>query len=131
MPDQNILIVDDTEEVRKTFELVLKVEGYAVCSTGDPHEAIRIAKEYPIQLFFIDLQMDGMDGITLCRELRTIKPAELMFAITAYHSLFDLVAAREAGFDDYFRKPLEREAIVKAAADAFETMDRWRGKAAT
>lgn len=128
MPEKTILVVDDDEGVRTTFETVLNAAGYSVHSVGGARDALQIAKLAPIQLFFLDLQMEEMDGLELCRELRKIKPAELIYAITVYHSLYDLVACREAGFDDYFRKPLEWDIMMKAAADAFVKLDRWRGR---
>jgi CheY-like chemotaxis protein len=42
------------------------------------------------------------------------------------YTLFELADCREAGFDDYFTKPVELKLLMKAAEDAFEKLDRWK-----
>jgi DNA-binding response OmpR family regulator len=77
---------------------------------------------------FLDLNLPGMNGMDLCRRIKKDKPMAIVFAVTGYASLFELVDCREAGFDDYFKKPVDMKSLVKAANDAFERIDRWKKK---
>ena len=64
----------------------------------------------------------------LCRQMRQKKPLTILYAMTGWIGLFDVEECREAGFDDYFAKPLKIEAILKAVEAACEKSDRWQMK---
>ena len=52
----------------------------------------------------------------------------IMFAVTGYSSLFELSGCREVGYEDYFRKPVDRKLVVKAVDYAFGRLERWMKK---
>jgi len=53
-------------------------------------------------------------------------PLSILFAITGWAGLFEVEECREAGFDDFFIKPVEFDMLQKAVEDAFERVERWR-----
>jgi CheY-like chemotaxis protein len=122
---QNILVVDDEELVRKTLVRLLEREGFSVSATGSGKEALQMVSRGPFDVFFLDLKMPEMDGISLCREIKKIHPKSVAFALTAFVSEYDIGRCREAGFDDYFMKPFKIDNLVKAATEAFERIARW------
>ncbi|BDG04232.1 response regulator [Anaeromyxobacter oryzae] len=65
-----VLIVDDTDIVRRALEMALRRMGHATVSTSDPVEALAIARRQPHDLALVDYRMPRMDGATLFRELR-------------------------------------------------------------
>ena len=67
-----------------------------------------------------------MNGVELCQQLRKNRPMDIIYAVTGYSALFELADCREAGFDDYFQKPVVMKTLLKAAQDAFEKIDRWK-----
>jgi CheY-like chemotaxis protein len=75
---------------------------------------------------FIDLNMPEMDGIELCREIKKLAPMTVLYAITGYASIFQLAECREAGFEDFFKKPVNIATLRQNAASAFEKVERWR-----
>ena len=75
---------------------------------------------------FFDLNLPEMDGIELCKEIKKDMPMSIIYAITGYTSLFELSNCREAGFEDYFKKPVNIKTLVKIAADSFEKLERWK-----
>ena len=125
MKEKKILIVDDEEDIRKVFEKAFRRAGYAVRTAASGSEALEILKGDKIQVMFFDLKMPEMDGLELCREVRKDFPMAMIHAVTGYASLFQLADCREAGFDDYYLKPIELTTLLKAAADAFDKIDRW------
>ncbi|HET9553150.1 MAG TPA: response regulator [Anaeromyxobacteraceae bacterium] len=65
-----VLIVDDTDIVRRALELAVRRMGHLAVSTSDAVEALAMARRQPPDLALLDYRMPGMDGATLFRELR-------------------------------------------------------------
>ena len=108
------------------LEQAFSKAGYTVRLAESAEETLDILKDEKIQVMFLDLKLPGMNGLKLCRKIRKEFPIAIIHAITGYASLFELADCREAGFDDYFIKPVELEVLFKAAQDAFEKIDRWK-----
>jgi len=120
-----ILIVDDEWSIRSLFEEVLMDAGYRVRSSENAEEALKILQEENINVIFLDLKLFGMNGIELCKRIRGKNPLAIIYAMTGWAGLFEVEECREAGFDDFFRKPIATETITKAVEDAFEKIERW------
>jgi DNA-binding NtrC family response regulator len=121
-----ILIIDDETSVRELFTGVFTDEDYEVVATEDGNLALDILKRDNIAVIFLDLKLFGMNGIDLCRQIREMKPMSMIFAITGWASLFEIEECRQAGFDDYFEKPLDMDMLTDAVADAIKKLDRWK-----
>ncbi len=121
-----ILIVDDEASVRELFSGVFTDDGYEVIAAEDGNSALNILKQDNIDVIFLDLKLFGMNGIDLCRQIRETKPVSMIFAITGWAPLFEIEECREAGFDDYFEKPLDMEMLLGVVADAFKKLERWK-----
>ena len=126
MTQNKILIVDDEESIRALMELAFLKGGYQVRSAESAEAALELLKDDKIHVMFLDLKLPEMDGIELCRQIRRDMPMAIIHAVTGYASLFQLADCREAGFDDYFIKPVNLESLLKAAKDAFEKLSRWK-----
>lgn len=121
-----VLVLDDEENIRKLLSGALERAGLEVRTAASAEEALELLKTEDIRVMFVDLQLERMDGIEFCRRVRKDRPVDCLFAITGHTSVFDLVKCREAGFDDYFIKPLDMGVLVKAAQNAFEKIERWK-----
>lgn len=125
MEKREILVVEDETGIRDIFEEVLSKAGYVVVSAGSAEAALKILKQKNIHVMFLDIKLPGMNGMGLCREIRKHNHVAIIFAMTGHVGLFELSDCREAGFDDYFAKPINVEFILKVACDAFEKLERW------
>jgi len=121
-----ILIVDDEASVRELFSGVFADENYEVIAAENGNQALDILKRDNIDVIFLDLKLFGMNGIDLCRQIRETKPVSMIFAITGWAPLFEIEECREAGFDDYFEKPLDMDILLDVVADSFKKLDRWK-----
>jgi len=121
-----ILIVDDELSVRELFSGVFTDDGYDVIAAEDGNSALDILRRDNIDVIFLDLKLFGMNSIELCRQIRKTKPVSMIFAITGWGPLFEIEECREAGFDDYFEKPLDMEMLLGVVADSFKKLERWR-----
>lgn len=121
-----ILVVDDELSIRDLFEETLHDAGYEVSLAENGEQALNILRKEQIDVIFLDLRLFGMNGIELCRKIRTTKPMSIIYAVTGWAALFEIEECREAGFDDYFAKPVDEETLSKAVRDAFEKLNRWK-----
>lgn len=126
--ERKILVVDDEAPIRKLLDKAFSRAGYTVVTAEDAETAIDILIDDPIQVMFLDLKLPGMNGIELCRNVRNENPIACIFAMTGYGSLFELADARDAGFDDYYMKPIEIARFLKTAEESFEKLERWKKK---
>ncbi len=122
--ERKILIVDDETELRNLFKQAFSQRGYVVRLSESAEEALGILNQENINVMFLDLNLPEMNGIELCKLIKKTNPITVIYAVTGYASIFDVVACSSAGFDDYFTKPIDFEILVKAAQDAFEKIDR-------
>jgi DNA-binding response OmpR family regulator len=121
-----ILVVDDEASVRDLFQSFFAEEGHDVLLAEGGRDALLILKLHDIDVIFIDLKLFGMNGIELCRQIRTTKPVSMIYAMTGWSALFEIGECREAGFDDYFEKPLDMEKLLLLVDQAFERLERWK-----
>ncbi len=126
MAEKKILVVDDEKAIISLLEQAFSRKGYAVRSAMDAETALEILENESIYVMFFDLNLPGMNGIELCREIKKRRPVSVIYAITGYASLFELADCRDAGFEDYFKKPVNLSTLMDRAASAFEKIERWK-----
>lgn len=123
--EKKILVVDDSAEMRFLLEEAFTMEGYTVVSAETAEEALDLQPKERCLVMFLDLNLPGMNGLELCRQIKAEFPLAICHAITAYTDLFKLADCREAGFEDFFPKPIDLAILYKAAQEAFEKVERW------
>jgi DNA-binding response OmpR family regulator len=126
--DRKILVVDDEAVIREWLADAFTSQGYEPYVAENGQEAIQILNREDIYVIVLDLKLFGMNGIELCRKIRQSRPLAIIYAMTGWGALFEVEECREAGFDDYFMKPLDTDVILRAIADAFAKIERWRRK---
>jgi DNA-binding response OmpR family regulator len=112
-----ILLVDDEQAVQKLLTYPLRKEGYEVVEARDGQEALDRFGEERFDLVVLDIMLPKLDGIEVCRRLRTRSQVPIIM-LTAKGDEIDKVAGLEMGADDYITKPFsvrEFRSRVKAA----------------
>lgn len=110
-----VLISEDDLTSRRLLNEVLKKWGYEVVSTRDGNEAWAVFQpENAPRLAVLDWMMPGMDGIELCRRVRSLKPGDPVYLIllTTLNQTENVVAGLNAGADDYIVKPFDRNELL-------------------
>jgi CheY-like chemotaxis protein len=123
---RKMLVVDDERSIRELFQSTFSEAGYEVYLAEKGEQALLILEQNDIDLIFLDLKLFGMNGIELCRQIKRSKPISIIYAITGWSGLFEVEECREAGFDDYFTKPVSLDLLMRAVEEAFAKMDRWK-----
>ena len=112
-----ILLVDDEQSIQTLLSYPLRKDGYHVTSAVDGREALKRFEEGRFDLVILDLMLPKLDGVEVCRELRSRSQVPIIM-LTAKGSETDKVAGLEVGADDYITKPFsmrEFRSRVKAA----------------
>ena len=126
MIEKRILVVDDEQQIRDMYSQAFSRAGYTVRTAESAEEALDIFKQEQYWVLFLDLNLPGMNGVDLCRQIRKQYPMAIPYAVTGYASLFELSDCRNAGFEDYFTKPASLSDLLGAAEHAFKKLARWR-----
>ena len=109
--NKNILIVDDELSMREFLEILLNGEGYNVDSAANGTEAIKKLKNTHYQLIISDIQMPGMGGLELLKNIKNLSPATEVLMMTAYASTETAVEAMKSGAYDYITKPFKVDEV--------------------
>jgi len=107
-----ILLVEDDEAVRRSVERALSFEGFAVTAVADGEEALEALPEVRPGAVVLDLMMPRLDGMAVCRRMRSMGDATPILILTARHEISDRVAGLDAGADDYLVKPFALEELL-------------------
>lgn len=115
---QNILVVDDEASIRELISFNLENAGYAAVVAEDGSQALTLAKS-GIHLIILDLMLPGLDGLEVCRRLKSErKTARIpIIMLTAKNEEIDKILGLEMGADDYLTKPFSpRELVARVKA---------------
>ncbi|HKW71295.1 MAG TPA: response regulator transcription factor [Candidatus Dormibacteraeota bacterium] len=111
MSGSRILVVEDDPRLAATLERVLVAEGHDVEAAGDGNEALRRARERPFDLVVLDIMLPGLDGIAVCRRLRSTGSVPILL-LTALGGTEERVRGLDSGADDYLVKPFAYEELL-------------------
>jgi DNA-binding response OmpR family regulator len=100
-----VLVIEDDEVIGATLESALRANGYGVERRLSGLAGIRAAAAFEPELVLLDLGLPDLDGLTVCRELRTLLPSTVIVLLTARRDQLDIVSGLESGADDYLTKP--------------------------
>jgi DNA-binding response OmpR family regulator len=112
-----ILLVDDEQSIQTLLSYPLRKEGYDVVQSTDGRQALDRFEEQPFDLVVLDLMLPKVDGLEVCRLLRS-RSAVPIIMLTAKSEEIDKVVGLELGADDYITKPFslrEFSSRIKAA----------------
>lgn len=107
-----ILVVDDDVPIRRMLDRALRAQGYEVETAADGGEALLAVERSAPDLLVLDIAMEGLDGLAVCRRLRQKGLALPVLLLTARDSVPDRVAGLDAGADDYLVKPFATDELL-------------------
>ncbi len=113
MPNESILVVEDTPVNMKVVRVLLSRHGFDVHTAGTAEEALEVLERFRPELILTDLQLPGMSGLDLTRKLKS-DPATrdiIVLALTAFAMKKDEQRAYDAGCDGYITKPIDTRTL--------------------
>jgi two-component system OmpR family response regulator len=114
---RSILVVEDDADIAELVALHLRDEGFAVETAADGETGLAAARSGRHDLVVLDLMLPGVDGLTICRTLRSDTRYLPILMLTARSAELDRVLGLELGADDYLTKPFSiRELVARVKA---------------
>lgn len=129
MPDNKnyrILIVDNDIETLENIAQVLRKEQYTVFTANNGHDAIEMVKQAGLDLVVMDINLPGLDGIEVCRQIREeyhSNSLHIMF-LTAHTEEYIEIAAFNMGANDFIQKPFRPTTFVKRVFSALQHLKK-------
>jgi two-component system phosphate regulon response regulator PhoB len=135
MTRPRILVIEDERQLTDVLRYNLEREGYEVALAHDGHEGLRKAQMQLPDLVILDLMLPGLDGLEVCRELRSGERTRRVpiIILTAKSEETDQIVGFSMGADDYVTKPFSPKVLlqrvkamlrrVEAAADSSDVIE--------
>lgn len=121
MSEGRVLWVDDDRNVLKAVEAVLVHHGFKVSAVGTVPEALELISRQTFDVLLTDLNVGQPgDGFTVVSAMRRVQPEACTFILTGYPDIDSAIRAIRSQVDDYFSKPLDLQALLRAISTAGE-----------
>jgi len=118
MVETNILLVDDDQDTCASMSDIFLDLGYTVDLAYDGTGALELCGRHHYRLALLDFNMPGMDGLELCRRLKSSQPGVVVLLITAFSSVATAGAAAGAGVRRSLLKPVDFSALMPLVREA-------------
>jgi len=106
-----VLVIEDDEGIQKFLRRGLAYDGYDVDVASDGRTGLATARDNPPDLVVVDLMLPGIDGLEVCRRLRSGGDVPIMI-LTAKDSVNDRIIGLDMGADDYMVKPFDLDELL-------------------
>ncbi|MFB5761874.1 response regulator [Paenibacillus medicaginis] len=108
---KTVLVVDDEQKIREVIASYLQKEHYHVLECASGEEALAVLRSQRVDLLILDLMLPGMEGETVCREVRKFSSIPILM-LTAKVAQVDRISGLSIGADDYMIKPFDPNEVV-------------------
>lgn len=120
----HILIVEDEPKIARLLADYLRPEGYEVSILEQGSGAVDFVREHVPDFIILDLMLPGVDGLTICREVRRFSEVPIMM-LTARVDEIDRLVGLELGADDYVCKPFSTREVVARIKIILRRVQSW------
>ena len=117
--DRRVLVIEDELSIRKVLEYELSTAGFEVDMEGDGESGVRQALDGDYGVILLDVMLPGLDGFSVCRELRQAGIRSHVIMLSARDDEFDRVLGLDSGADDYMVKPFSSKEVVSKVKAVF------------
>ncbi|MFI7742109.1 response regulator [Kocuria rhizosphaericola] len=115
-PTGRVLVVDDEVDLAQLVAGYLRKAGLEVAVRHDGAEAVAVVQDFAPDVLVLDLGLPGIDGIEVCRQVRTLSDCHVLM-LTARDDEVDKIVGLSVGADDYVTKPFSpRELVARVQA---------------
>jgi DNA-binding response OmpR family regulator len=124
----SVLVIEDDRDIARLLEIHLKDEGYSVNVASDGESGLREALSKPYDIVILDLILPGMDGLEVCRRIRSGPEYTPVLMLTAKSTDVDRILGLEIGADDYLTKPFNVRELLARVRALFRRVEAIREK---
>ena len=118
VPPTRVLVIDDSNTIRRSAEIFLRQGGYDVILAEDGYDALAKINDHEPRLIFCDILMPRLDGYQTCAIIkRNPRFAQVpVIMLSSKDGVFDKARGRMVGSDDYLTKPFTKEQLLRVVA---------------
>lgn len=120
---KHIFIVDDEKNIRDLIEKYLVKDGFKVTTFDQGTYVVSEMRRLEPDLLILDINMPGIDGLEVCKEVRKISDIPIIF-VSARDEAFDRILGLELGGDDYLSKPFSPRELVVRVKNIFKRLEK-------
>ena len=124
--ETRILVVEDEASIRRFITLNLEMAGYKVGEAESGEEALEMLTSFCPDVVVLDIMLPGMDGLEVCRYIRTHLPDSLIIMLTAKGQDTDKIMGLELGADDYMVKPFNPFELIARIKAMLRRRERYQ-----
>lgn len=119
--DIRVLVIDDSKTIRRTAEILLQREGFAVKVAEDGFMALPTVAQFQPSLIFVDIMMPRLDGYQCCALIKSHPRFRHIpvVMLSSKDGLFDKARGRIVGADQYITKPFTRDELIGVIEELF------------
>jgi len=120
-----VAVIEDDAAVRRVLTRILEDARYSVIAVADGENGLRAVAEHQPDLLILDLSLPRIDGLEICRRLRADSRTVTLpiIVLTAHTAIEDMVAALDAGADDFVSKPFQQVELLARLRSAYRTRE--------
>jgi len=123
LTDCNILIVEDDEDIRSSFELALRAEGAEIIVAGDGSSAIARCQAGDVDAVVLDMMLPKASGFVVLEKLQELEDRPVVVMVTANQGRRHMAYAESLGVDAYLNKPVSLQVLIDTLADLIDSQD--------
>lgn len=114
-----VLVIDDSNTIRRSAEMFLRQAGYEVLLAQDGFEALAMISDHRPRVIFVDIMMPRLDGYQTCALIKQnpVFKSTPVIMLSSKDGAFDRARGRLAGSDLYLTKPFTKENLIQAVVD--------------
>jgi twitching motility two-component system response regulator PilG len=114
-----VLVIDDSNTIRRSAEMFLRQAGYEVILAQDGFEALAMISDHRPRVIFVDIMMPRLDGYQTCALIKQnpVFKSTPVIMLSSKDGAFDRARGRLAGSDLYLTKPFTKENLIRAVVD--------------
>ena len=120
----SMLVVDDDVNILRMIQCILELEGYRVLKASNGEAALQVFDDENPELVLLDIMMPGMDGYTVCRNIREFSPVPIIM-VTARGNEEEKIKGLDVGADDYITKPFASKELVARVRAVLRRTTLW------
>ncbi|MFH2053407.1 MAG: sigma-54 dependent transcriptional regulator [bacterium] len=124
--NQRVLIIDDERNIRRTFQMVLSSEGFAVDLAETGEDGLARCRDHRPDVVVLDVRLPGMDGLEVLKRLHAADPDLPVIMISGHGTIATAVEATRLGAFDFVEKPLSKERLLVAIRNAMDVRNLGR-----
>ena len=123
--ENKILLVEANQLTSNILKLALRDFGYFVDVANTEEKALELGKKGEYFAILVNVKIPGIDGYKICQKIKEVKKKSKLIAMTGYDAIYGSEKCINAGFNNFFPKPLDTLDLIRISRDAIERKSIW------